>query len=100
MTNLESLHPNIGHGHVFARADGVRARCGGPGIYAECSRDLARHRAGLSRESEPKPRVYTGWLRLENGVEMLGNWVREDEIPAAKPTPTQDPYRPKNTADV
>jgi hypothetical protein len=54
----------------------------------------------LSRESEPKPRVYTGWLRLENGVEMLGNWVREDEIPAAKPTPTQDPYRPKNTADV
>jgi hypothetical protein len=32
-----------------------------------------------------KPRVYTGWLRLENGVEMLGNWVREDEIPTAEP---------------
>lgn len=28
-----------GHGHVFHRPDGVRARCGGPGICAECSRD-------------------------------------------------------------
>lgn len=30
---------NTGHGHVFSRPDGVRARCGGPGICAECSRD-------------------------------------------------------------
>lgn len=33
---------NTGHGHVFPRADGVRARCGGPSICAECARDLAR----------------------------------------------------------
>ena len=28
-----------GHGHVFPRADGAKARCGGPGICPECSRD-------------------------------------------------------------
>src|SRR5690348_5645546 len=27
-----------------------------------------------------KPRSYLGWLRLENGVEMLGSWVREEDI--------------------
>lgn len=30
-----------GHGHVRPRADGVRARCGGPGICDECSREKA-----------------------------------------------------------
>lgn len=25
-------------------------------------------------------KVYTGWLRLENGVEMLGGWVRYDDV--------------------
>lgn len=33
---------NTGHGHVYLRPDGVRARCGGPGMCAECSRDFAR----------------------------------------------------------
>lgn len=33
---------NTGHGHVFPRPDGVRARCGGPGLCAECSRDAAK----------------------------------------------------------
>jgi len=36
---------NVGHGHVIPRPDGVRARCGGPGLCRECSRDLARQRA-------------------------------------------------------
>jgi hypothetical protein len=31
---------NTGHGHVFPRPDGMRARCGGPGMCSECSRDL------------------------------------------------------------
>jgi hypothetical protein len=30
-----------GHGHVTPNADGSKARCGGPGICAECSRELA-----------------------------------------------------------
>lgn len=29
-----------GHGHVYRRDDGQKARCGGPGLCAECSRDL------------------------------------------------------------
>lgn len=33
---------NVGHGHVFPRPDGVRAKCGGPVICAECAADLAR----------------------------------------------------------
>lgn len=28
-----------GHGHVYPRIDGMKARCGGPGICSECSRD-------------------------------------------------------------
>ena len=32
---------NTGHGHVWARPDGVRARCGGPQICSECAHDLA-----------------------------------------------------------
>lgn len=31
-----------GHGHVIPNADGAKARCGGPGICAECSREQAR----------------------------------------------------------
>jgi hypothetical protein len=37
---------NTGHGHVRPRPDGVRARCGGPGMCAECSRELAREKLG------------------------------------------------------
>lgn len=37
----ENTHGNRGHGHVFRRPDGAKARCGGPGICAECSRDQA-----------------------------------------------------------
>lgn len=33
---------NKGHGHVFPRSDGVRMRCGGPGMCKECSADLFR----------------------------------------------------------
>lgn len=33
---------NTGHGHVWERPDGVRMRCGGPGVCDKCSRDKAR----------------------------------------------------------
>lgn len=36
---------NVGHGHVFPRPDGLKARCGGPGLCVECSHDLA-HKNG------------------------------------------------------
>lgn len=31
---------DCGHGWVHARADGVRARCGGPAVCAKCAQDL------------------------------------------------------------
>lgn len=31
-----------GHGHVYPRIDGTKARCGGPGMCNECSRDQAQ----------------------------------------------------------
>jgi hypothetical protein len=36
---------NKGHGHVFPRPDGVKARCGGPSICHVCAIDLGRKRA-------------------------------------------------------
>jgi hypothetical protein len=44
---------NEGHGHVFPRPDGIRARCGGPGICGVCAADLARQRQ--ARDPEPGP---------------------------------------------
>ena len=41
---MTSATQNTGHGHVRPRPDGVKARCGGPGICAECSRDRAELR--------------------------------------------------------
>jgi hypothetical protein len=32
---------NTGHGHVWERPDGVKARCGGPSMCTECARDQA-----------------------------------------------------------
>lgn len=40
---------NQGHGHVRERPDGRRARCGGPGLCDECSRE----KAALAKFREP-----------------------------------------------
>jgi len=44
-------HPayNVGHGHVRPRPDGVKARCGGPGLCSVCSREAAAMKATASR---------------------------------------------------
>ncbi len=33
---------NTGHGHVWPRPDGARARCGGPKLCRECALDFTR----------------------------------------------------------
>lgn len=40
---------NSGHGHVWERPDGLKARCGGPALCAECKVDsgLVQHQAAL-----------------------------------------------------
>lgn len=41
MTDKAVSYPNEGHGHVFERPDGLKAKCGGPKICMDCARDLA-----------------------------------------------------------
>lgn len=38
---------NRGHGHVNPRPDGVRARCGGPGICPVCSKEDSQRRDAM-----------------------------------------------------
>ena len=40
---------NVGHGHVWPRADGLKARCGGPGLCTECSGEAAA-KANMQKE--------------------------------------------------
>jgi hypothetical protein len=36
---------NTGHGHVWERPDGKKARCGGEGLCSQCKADAARVKA-------------------------------------------------------
>ena len=38
-------NPNTGHGHVYPRPDGNKARCGGPHMCSECALDFVRKNA-------------------------------------------------------
>lgn len=46
---------NTGHGHVFPRPDGVKARCGGPAFCKVCASDLATQRAGYGPQPDGSP---------------------------------------------
>lgn len=46
---VEQAGTNVGHGHVFPRADGVKMRCGGPALCSECAADAYRARAALAQ---------------------------------------------------
>lgn len=52
---VEQAGANVGHGHVFPRADGVKMRCGGPGLCSECTADASRARAALAQPSPALP---------------------------------------------
>ncbi|MBY9700566.1 hypothetical protein ISH39_03235 [Pseudomonas aeruginosa] len=49
--SVEQAGANVGHGHVFPRADGVKMRCGGPGLCSECTADASHARAVLAQPS-------------------------------------------------
>ncbi|EPZ6062887.1 hypothetical protein ACXHH4_005589 [Pseudomonas aeruginosa] len=53
---VEQAGTNVGHGHVFPRADGVKMRCGGPALCSECAADAYRARAALAQPS-PAPEL-------------------------------------------
>lgn len=41
-TEHKRVGGNHGHGHVWERPDGIRARCGGPGLCSKCAKDKVR----------------------------------------------------------
>lgn len=64
LSSTERTLPNVGHGHVFPRPDGMKARCGGPALCSECAQDLAlkeRETADTEKELE----------RLKVGIEEI-----------------------------
>lgn len=65
---VEQAGTNVGHGHVFPRADGVKMRCGGPGLCSECSADAARARAALAQPSPAQAEQH--WPKLEKPAQV------------------------------
>lgn len=39
MDDFSRIGTNSGHGHVWRRPDGVKSRCGGPGLCRDCAAD-------------------------------------------------------------
>ncbi len=63
---VEQAGANVGHGHVFPRADGVKMRCGGPGLCSECTADAYRARAALAQPSQSQYEAsFEEWLANE-----------------------------------
>jgi hypothetical protein len=66
---------NVGHGHVFARPDGRRARCGGPALCRECSPDAAML-AAREADVRGEQAVAVGRLRALADLLRAGEPVR------------------------
>lgn len=67
--DLSVPNTNTGHGHVWARPDGVKARCGGPGICKQCSLDAGR----LKAVSDDSMRL----RRIERDLRLVEDDLRE-----------------------
>lgn len=50
------MNANIGHGHVYPRPDGVKARCGGPAICRVCQEEQL---AIITEQTELSNRLLT-----------------------------------------
>lgn len=47
---IRPIYPNTGHGHVYPRPDGVKARCGGPAMCAPCALDATKRSREIIKE--------------------------------------------------
>lgn len=74
---VERIGTNSGHGHVWARPDGVRARCGGEALCAECRADMALVK---SIPAKRKVRKTPGLIGLERFVDNIGRYIETGEI--------------------
>ena len=45
MAEMNYPGTNAGHGHVWQRPDGMKVRCGGPGLCGQCAFDAGRQHA-------------------------------------------------------
>ena len=62
---------STGHGHVTPRADGAKARCGGPAICSECALEYARlHYKATPTPPEREPRYPTISDRPVDGMTL------------------------------
>lgn len=61
---------NTGHGHVWPRPDGVKARCGGPAMCTECARDREDAIAKAAAPSLPA-------TPIEPTVHMVAAFLRD-----------------------
>ncbi|MCV4065759.1 hypothetical protein OD783_36435, partial [Pseudomonas aeruginosa] len=75
---VEQAGTNVGHGHVFPRADGVKMRCGGPALCSECAADAYRARAALAQPSPVQELDFSKPLETENGDPV--KWICADVI--------------------
>jgi hypothetical protein len=51
---------DCGHGHVYPRPDGHKARCGGPGMCMRCAMDLMQKDQLERANAKPKPLWFPG----------------------------------------
>lgn len=70
---------NTGHGHVWPRPDGVRARCGGPGVCGTCALDYVRYGVRDNTDQDeadnpgPPPDAWLDrFVRESNMIEGIG----------------------------
>lgn len=64
---------NTGHGHVWRRPDGVRARCGGPAVCSKCAADAAAIAAlgTVRREPREHREAVAEVQRLREALEVI-----------------------------
>ncbi|HHW2792196.1 hypothetical protein ACM79O_27900 [Pseudomonas aeruginosa] len=79
---VEQVGANVGHGHVFPRADGVKMRCGGPGLCSECAADASRARAALAHRSEFHQ-------HLKECADEVATWPSYKREALTQPSPAQ-----------
>ncbi|UCM30739.1 hypothetical protein LE197_12935 [Pseudomonas sp. PS1(2021)] len=92
---VEQVGTNVGHGHVFPRADGVKMRCGGPGLCSECAADASRARAALAQPS-PMRCLACGGYHGNSGLPCPNMRVTAQ----AQPSPTLPPFAEKVLAKL
>lgn len=70
----------MGHGHVIPNPDGSLARCGGPGLCAECSAERCRQEAIIRFNDRVAPRPEMTAINKENKMKAKNNNLTKLEL--------------------